>query len=195
MMSLSDVLVKLRAGLNEYEKVVNQQIVYVYYRNGSYKELEFQPTKSNFMHLCGIDYQDVKSSRKMSPIQFYEALKKNKISANGITRKPFTDQKLQILSCLTDLTRCSISILDGQVTFLNLSFDKAIRSKKQLFCLALIRKQDNTYVPNSLLNLRTDKTQSIGKGFPVHQIYKINKETNEKEVICQTDDYDKVRYT
>ncbi|GKV68909.1 hypothetical protein NCCP2716_14070 [Sporosarcina sp. NCCP-2716] len=193
-MSNNNLLKKLQNGLREYDKIVDKHIVYVYLVDGKYRELHFKPAKSNFMHLCGIEYRDKKNGEKMNAIQFYKALQKNKISPNGITKKSFTDQKLQIINCISDLTNCTVRILDGQVTFLHLSFDKAIRSKKQIFCLSLIRKQGTSYVPNSLLNLRSDKSHAIGKGHPVHRIFLLDHSTNNAKTICQTSEFDVLKY-
>ncbi|MDW0110219.1 PBECR4 domain-containing protein [Sporosarcina aquimarina] len=167
MMNDNKTIMKLQQGLTAFERVVNKEIHYVYFKEGLYQELVFKPKKANFMHLCGVEYQNPITKQMMKPTQFYAALKSNKVSPKGILKKSFTDQKLQIINCLEDLTKCTVSIIDERTVYLNLSFQKAIRSRKQIFCLSLISTQNEIYVPNSLLNLRSDKGKNIHKGYPV----------------------------
>lgn len=130
----------------------------------------------------------------MKPTQFYAALKSNKVSPEGILKKSFTDQKLQIINCLEDLTKCTVSIIDERTVYLNLSFEKAIRSRRQIFCLSLIRAQDEFYVPNSLLNLRSDKGKNIHKGYPVCCIYSIDGPTMNRTILCEVEEFDPSTY-
>lgn len=185
---------KLQQGLTAFESVVNKEIHYVYFKEGLYHELVFKAKKANFMHLCGIEYQNPITKQMMRPSQFYAALKSNKVSSNGILKKSFTDQKLQIISCLEDLTKCTVSIIDERTVYLNLSFEKAIRSRKQIFCLSLIRISDEIYVPNSLLNLRSAKGKSIHKGYPVSCIYSVDERTKNKTILCEVDEFNTSSY-
>lgn len=130
----------------------------------------------------------------MKPTQFYAALKSNKVSPEGILKKSFTDQKLQIINCLEDLTKCTVSIIDERTVYLNLSFKKAIRSRRQIFCLSLIRAQDEFYVPNSLLNLRSDKGKNIHKGYPVCCIYSIDGPKMNRTILCEVEEFDPSTY-
>lgn len=185
---------KLRQGLNAFERVVNKEIHYVYLKEGLYQELVFKPKKANFMHLCGVEYQNPNTKQMMRSLQFYEALKSNKVSPEGILKKSFTDQKLQIINCLEDLTKCTVSIIDERTVYLNLSFEKAIRSRKQIFCLSLIRAHNEVYVPNSLLNLRSDKGKNIHKGYPVCGIYSIDGRTMNRTILCEVEDFETSAY-
>lgn len=185
---------KLQQGLTAFESVVNKEIHYVYCKEGLYEELVFKPQKANFMHLCGVEYQNPITKKMMKPSQFYAALKSNKVSPEGILKKSFTDQKLQIINCLEELTRCTVSIIDKRTVYLNLSFEKAIRSRKQIFCLSLIRARDEIYVPHSLLNLRSDKGKNIHEGYPVCCIYSIDGRTMNRTILCIVDEFDTNAY-
>lgn len=185
---------RLLQGLVAFEKVVDTEIYYVYIKEGAYYELIFKPQKSNFMHLCGIEYRNPKSKQLMKPSQFYSALKAGKVSPGGILKTTFTDQKLQVISCLDDLTKCTVRIIDDRTVYLNLSFDKGIRSKKQIFCLALIRTHNDLYAPNSLLNLKSSKGNTIKNGYPVHCIYQVDSHSLSKKILCQTDEFDAKAY-
>lgn len=194
MMNDKRTIEKLQKGLTAFERVVNKEIHYVYSKERVYQALIFKPKKANFMHLCGVEYQNPITKQIMKPAQFYAALKSNKISPKGILKKSFTDQKLQIINCLEDLTKCTISIIDERTVYLNLSFEKAIRSRKQIFCLSLIKAQNEFYVPNSLLNLRSDKGKHIHKGYPVCCIYSIEKTTMNRTVLCEVEEFDTRAY-
>lgn len=194
MMDDKRTIEKLRQGLIAFENVMNKEIHYVYFKEGRYQELVFKPQKSNFMHLCGVEYRNPRTKQMMRPSQFYAALKSNKISPEGILKKSFTDQKLQIINCLEDLTKCTVSIIDERTVYLNLSFEKAIRSRKQIFCLSLIRTRGQVYVPNSLLNLRSDKGTNIPKGYPVCCIYSIDARTMDRILLCEVEGFDTSGY-
>ncbi|MEK5038463.1 PBECR4 domain-containing protein [Sporosarcina sp. FSL K6-3457] len=194
MMNDKRTIERLLQGLVAFEKVVDTEIHYVYFKEGSYYELIFKPQKSNFMHLCGVEYKNPKSKQPMRPSQFYSALKARKISPEGILKTTFTDQKLQVISCLDDLTKCTVRIIDDRTVYLNLSFDKGIRSKKQIFCLALVRRHNDLYAPNSLLNLKSSKGNTIKNGYPVHCIYKVDPHSLGKIILCQTDEFDEKVY-
>ncbi|PIC70624.1 hypothetical protein CSV77_06785 [Sporosarcina sp. P16b] len=60
-----------------FEIVVNKEIDYIYFKDGSYHELVFKSQMFNIMHLCGMEYQDPKSKNMMKPSQIYVALKAN----------------------------------------------------------------------------------------------------------------------
>ncbi|CAM3284871.1 hypothetical protein FITA111629_14620 [Filibacter tadaridae] len=81
---------------------------------------------------------------------------------------------------------CTVSIIDERTVYLNLSFEKAIRSRKQIFCLSLIMTHNQFYVPNSLLNLRFDKGINIHKGYPFCCIYSIDART----ILCEVEEFD-----
>ncbi|MGL4522547.1 MAG: PBECR4 domain-containing protein [Bacilli bacterium] len=169
-------------GFHAYEKIVDKEIHYVYLKDKQYYELVLSAKKSNFMHLCGISYEH------MNPKQFYMALKTKKISQLKITKKNdgSTNQKLQIIKQLEYLITCKIRIIDKKSSYLKLTFDKAIRSNKMIFCLGLQEKHMRAFVPTSLLNLKSVKGKSIKAGYPVHCIYFVDKYSKEIKIIDRT---------
>ncbi|PEF33675.1 PBECR4 domain-containing protein [Bacillus wiedmannii] len=190
-MNDNKTLDSLQDGLAAYEKIVNKELHYVYYKNNQYYELVFKPHKRNFIHLCGIDYYDPKTGQKFNAIRFYDALKSKKISIKGIVKKSYADQKLQIIDQLKDLTTCSLRIIDEKATYLNLVFYRAIRSRKKIFALALENEaRSGFYVPCSLLNLKnTSKGNSIKAGYPVHCIYSVDSKTRNVQSLCKTPEF------
>lgn len=181
----------LQDGLTAYEKIVDKELHYVYFKNNQYHELIFKPHKRNFLHLCGIDYYDPRTGKKLSANRFYDTLKDMKISPKGIVKKGYADQKLQIIDQLKDLTTCNLRIIDQKTVYLKLVFHKAIRSRKQVFALALeTESNSHHYIPSSLLNLKTaDKGKSIKAGHPVHCIYSVESKTKNIQHLCKTPDF------
>ena len=173
-MDAKKTLEALQKGLQAYEKVVDKEIHYVYYKSGKYYELVFKPHKGNFMHLCGVEYIDPKTKRKYKAIPFYNSLKANKLSPKGIEKKGYAEQKLQVIDQLKDLTTCNLRIIDKTTTYLNLVFSHGIRSRKKIFALALEHASSH-YIPTSLLNLRSNpKGNTIDNGHAVHCIYSVD---------------------
>lgn len=178
-------------GFNAYEKFVNKEMHYVYLKNGSYHEIVFKAKKENFMHLCGVKYKDPKTKRILSANHFYNALKGSKISSKGIQKKPdgTTNQKLQVIKNLNDLTTCTVRVIDESTSYLNLSFDGALRSRRQVFCVALESIGKKTFIPSSLLNLKSSKGQTIKAGYPVHCIYSVDISTKNMHIVCKTPEF------
>lgn len=104
-------------------------------------------TKSNFMHLCGIEYET-------GPAEFFNLalLKQIDLAKVLIKRDGTTFQKLSVLSSIDFLLSSEITLSPG-ATYLYIYFDKALRTRKQVFALTLLN-DDNSFVPNSLLNLK-----------------------------------------
>ncbi|WP_411335137.1 PBECR4 domain-containing protein (plasmid) [Metabacillus indicus] len=175
----------IKDGFNAYEKIVDKEIHYVYFKENKYQEIVFKPKKANFMHLCGISYKG------MRPAQFYNALKTNKVSPKNIIKKSdgSTDQKLQIIKYLNELTTCNIRIIDERSSYLNFSFDKGIRSRKLIFCLAIERINSDTFAPTSLLNLKSNKGKTVKNGFPVHCIYSVDSSSKDIQIMCKSSEF------
>lgn len=190
-MNDNKTLISLHKGQAAYEKVINKQLYYVYFKNNRYYELIVKPKKENFLHLCGIQYFDPKNGERYSAKQFYDFLKKNKISIKGIIKNEAADQKLQIIDQLIDLTTCNLRIIDEKHTYLNLLFFKAIRSRRKVFALALENKNfSDEYVPSSLLNLKSNpKGDTINSGYPVHCIYSMDSKTKHIHFFCRTAEF------
>lgn len=187
------ILISLKNGQKAYEKIVGQKIHYVYFKDNKYQEIIFIPKKQNFMHLCGIHYHDPKSGDKVSATKFYDLLRENKINIKGIVKKQPAEQKLQVIHQLNDLTTCNLRIIDKQTIYLKLVFERAIRSRRQVFALTLTSKSDTDhYVPCSLLNLKTgQKGKHIDKGHAVHCIYSVDVHTKDIQILCRTDEFNR----
>lgn len=189
-MNDKQTLDSLKKGQVAYEQVVNKEIHYVYLhkKTNLYHELIFTPKKENFLHLCGIDYYNSKTGQKYSAKQFYDLLKKDRIDIKGINKKNTANQKLQVIQELKDLTTChNLRIVDEKTVYLNLVFDKAIRSRKNIFGLALERAHSGSFVPKSLLNLKSNpKGPTFKPGHPVHCIYIVDKISKDMQVLCRT---------
>jgi hypothetical protein len=190
-MTNQKLLKALKDGQAEYEKIANKQLHYVFLKNGMYREIILKANKHNFMHLCGVSYRDPNTRKTMNSNQFYKALKKNKLKSEGIIVKldGTTVLKLDVLDQIKDLLMCNLRVIDDKSNFLNLTFDSAIRSRRKVFCLCLERISAQTFVPSSLLNLKTDKGNTIKGGFAVHCIYSIEPMTNNIQHICKTEEF------
>lgn len=182
----------LYEGLMAYEKIVEKKIHYVYLKNGSYHELVLDAKRNYFMHLCGVKYKNPKTNKLFKAGEFYKQLKKRKLSPDGIQKKDdgSTDQKLNVIKNLNDLTTCNLRVVDESGVFLNLSFDKAIRSRRQIFCLALQGISDKKFVPSSLLDLRSPKGQVIKAGYPIHCVYSIDNSSGNMQIMCKTEEFE-----
>lgn len=153
------------------EHFVNKEVIY----RTKTQTISIKFQKHNFMHLCGIKYQG-------GPNSFFEAaisgrldLNKMKVKTND-NGKPdgTTDLKLSVLTYITDLISNKISITGRVIFSENLSYDKSIRTRKQIFALSLITdEEEGYYVPNSFLNLKTIK-EDYPAGEKVINIKSIN---------------------
>lgn len=103
--------------------------------------------RSNFMHLCGIQYE-------AGATEFFNLALLKQIDLNKVLIKNdgTTFQKLSVLSSIDFLINPDITLSSGAI-YLHLSFDKALRTKTKVFALTLIN-DDHLFVPQSLLNLR-----------------------------------------
>jgi hypothetical protein len=192
MMNAKKTIESLKKGQTAYEKVVNQELHYVYLneKTNTYDELVFKPHKHNFLHLCGINYYD--SGKEVNANQFYDFLKQDRINNDGIQKKVYADQKLLIIAKLEDLLDCNeLRIIDERAVYLKLVFEKAIRSRRQVFGLCLENDRSGAYFPLSLLNLKSNpKAAPLKKGHPVHCIYSVDSTTRTIRIICNNTDFE-----
>lgn len=184
----------LNNGQVAYEKIVDKEIHYVYLKNRQYHELVFKPHKRNFMHLCGIKYKNPKTGRNVKPLEFYDLLKLGGIDFKGLRKDVFTNQKLDVLDQLSLLLTCNLKIVDQRTTYLNIDFTHGIRTRKNIFCLALEHEIENNsahFVPLSLLNLRGGPKGNTIKGkHPVDCIYIVDRKSqNNPQIVCKTDEF------
>lgn len=169
------IMVALKKGLEAFELLVNKEIHYLYLNGNAVKELVVKAKKEQFLHLCGIKYKDPKTKKFVTARHFYELVKDDKINPKYlVVRKDgTTEQKLQVIGELKSLLTADVRVLDGQVTFYNFSFEKGLRSKRQIFALAMIeeRRDSEIYVPQSLLHLKSDKSHALRTSYEVCCIF------------------------
>lgn len=135
----------------------------------SAKKVEVQFISTNFMHLCGIDYEH-------GAKRFFEDCLDDCIQVNSIRIKcdGTTIQKLKVLWNISELIGNNLRVTDSG-DGLKISFDYAIRTRKQIFALALVNKRTRV-IPISLLNLKS--RNFFPSGDLVESIYSVNLNDN-----------------
>lgn len=183
----------IKKGHQAYEKIRGKELHYVYLKNNAYYELVFKPQKQQFLHLCGLKYINPKTKSPYSANQFYDFVKSNRINLNSIVKDSMSDQKLMVLAQLNDLLTSHAKVIDSKTSFLRFTFYKAIRSRKRIFCLALVAensKELDIYVPLSMLNLSTNpKGSSVPSGHFVHCVYLVEDKTRKVEFLNKSTDF------
>lgn len=190
-MNNKEMMEAINKGFHGYEKVVDQEIHYVYLnKSNRYQELIFKPHARNFMHLCGVFYYSSKG-KKLRSDEFYDGLKGGLLSPGGLRKKDSTTNlKLAVISELHKLTCCSnLRIIDTKTVYLYNVFTHAIRTRKKIFTLGLEHEgRSGHFVPKSLLNMK--KGISISSGHPVHCIYSVDLNTKTMHTICKHPDFE-----
>lgn len=190
------MLKKIQQGFQAYSQIVNKEIHYAYKVNGEYEEIILKAKKQDFMHLCGVEYLDPKNNRNVSANHFYSLLESNKVSSSYLIEKRdgTTELKLNVIDNLKELLTSNIRIIDRQVTFSNLSADRLLRSRREIFALALRPEgpRTNKYSPLSLLNLKTTKAGLLKKSFEVEGIYSKSR-TQGMHIYYETENFQKFR--
>ncbi|MCD5030867.1 MULTISPECIES: PBECR4 domain-containing protein [Enterococcus] len=159
---------------------LNKRVIFEYKCGNKVKALEVSFKKQHFSHLCGITYT-------RGAKQFVDDLKKKKVSPrhvifNGnktkIAQKEYCLENISLL--LTDQVR-----ICERGNFANLQFDHSVRTNREIFALTCLYTDNGYSVPNSLIDLRTEKSNSkvFKKSFPVTTIYYIDRKTREKHII------------
>ena len=135
----------------------------------SAKKVEVQFISTNFMHLCGINYE-------RGAKRFFEDCLDDRILINSIRVKcdGTTIQKLKVLRNISELIGNNLRVTDSG-DGLKISFDYAIRTRKQIFALALVNKRTRV-IPISLLNLKS--RNFFPSGDLVESIYSVNLNDN-----------------
>lgn len=135
----------------------------------SVKKVEVQFISTNFMHLCGINYE-------RGAKRFFEDCLDDRILINSIRVKcdGTTIQKLKVLRNISELIGNNLRVTDSG-DGLKISFDYAIRTRKQIFALALVNKRTRV-IPISLLNLKS--RNFFPSGDLVESIYSVNLNDN-----------------
>ncbi|MGM1361117.1 PBECR4 domain-containing protein [Bacillus cereus group sp. BceL297] len=182
----------LKKGQAAYEQVINQELHYVFLnkKTNLHHELIFAPKKHHFRHLCGINYYD-RNGKKQTANQFYDELKRDRIYMKGLKKENTANQKLQIIHELRELTTCrNLSIINERTIHLKLEFDKAIRTRRNVFGIALHDGGYDFFVPKSLLNLRNNPGgPTLKPGHPVQCIYSVDKKTKDIQILCKTAEF------
>lgn len=187
---------KIKEGFEAYSEFVNKEIHYVYKVDGNYKEIVLKAKKEDFMHLCGVQYVDPTIRKRVTPNHFYNLVKNNRISSEYLTEKNdgTTVLKLRVIDCLKEVLTSNIRIVDKQVSFANFSASKSIRSRRQIFALALnkIGGNSDNYYPISLLDLKTTKADFLKSSYEVECIYS-NSRRDGVYIYHETEEYQKYR--
>lgn len=161
---------KLLNGFKIYDELFcDNTIVYTYKKGNEINELSVFFTKSNFKHLCGVEYVNNNNANV-----FYNRLKNHQIHKKQIQYKnSFTKLKLNVLpylDCLLDPEKIRITLRSN---LLHLNFDNLIKSKKAILAIACDKEPHKcTSYPKSLINLKN--TQISQKSFQVTEIKIIN---------------------
>lgn len=159
----------MRDAQKVYDTWITKEIVYLFKdKSKKIQELSFSPTKSNYLHLCGVICK--KGSKNISANEFYKLLQRNRLHASMISFKDdgTTQLKLRALKHLHMLATCNVRIIDNRITLLKADYDAAIRSSRVIFVLGLLNSHGH-YKPKSLLDGRTLK--SLPTGYEVQCVY------------------------
>lgn len=166
----------IRSAFSIYDQqFINHSFKYTYVNRRTHKieNMTIQFTGKNFMHLCGVTYENSSASH------FYKALRNKKVSLKRIqTRQDgTTGQKLQVLELLEMLIAPGVRVCDNG-SFYNLRFDKAIRTGKIIVALTCI-KANEQFVPQSLLSLSNNTNKNLSKSMiESHEVIKLEKFKN-----------------
>ena len=188
--SQEEALSSINKGFQAYEKLVDQEIHYVFLnQKKQYEELVLKPHSGNYMHLCGVKYK-LSTGKKLKPNEFYEGLKESRLSSKGIVKTDSTtDLKLAILpeiKCLRDCDK--IRIVNKPTRYDKNEFSHAIKTRRQVFVLGLEGEEGNAhFVPKSLLSTKT--LSHIDKGCQVHCIYSVDISTRKMVVLCKDPEF------
>lgn len=179
------IMAALQKGFEAFERIVNKEIHYLYLKGTEVREVVVKAKKEHFMHLCGMKYKEPKTKKPVTAKHFYELIKDDKINPKYLIVKAdgTTGQKLQVIGELKSLLTADVRVLDGYVTFYNFSFEKGLRSKRQIFALAMIeeKRDSEIYVPQSLLHLKSDKSHALKTSYEVCCIFE--KQRDKEDII------------
>lgn len=158
------------------DNFVNRKVTYC--TDNDKIDLSFKRT--NYMHLCGIEYKDGASKF------FKDCLNKRLVVEKIVVKDDGTTfQKLQVLSSVKELLSSHVCLTSRGV-YLHLSFDYALRTRKQILALTLL-DQVTEVVPQSLLALKNMK--QFAKGDPVRAIYSKHNQSGECIVHYKDNNY------
>lgn len=158
---------------------IGHRMCYEYSVNNSVKLVEISMSKRNFAHICGIHYA-YGAQNFVRDLQGHHISEKNVLFAE---RKEIVEYKSQAMENLKLLISPGVRITDSG-HFLNLCFDHALRSQKDLLALTLTNGNPGIYIPNSLINLHYSKSnsKSLKHSYEVHSVFSISNRTHSKYV-------------
>ena len=100
-MNSSKIFKKLKLAQEVYDKnFLNKEFLYIYEEKGEIKKFLITFKKQNFLHLTGVKYD---SKDNMSPLDFYRAVKENRLSLSEKNMNDFTNIKLRVFPKLKNL--------------------------------------------------------------------------------------------
>ena len=162
-MDSSKIFKKLKLAQEVYdENFLNKEFLYIYEEKGEIKKFLITFKKQNFLHLTGVKYN---SKDNMSPLDFYRAVKENRLSLSEKNINDFTNIKLRIFPKLKNLLQESsifynFSLEKGNTNWLYIdSFITENQRKKESVILGITEKGENTnnYAPSSILRAIPDE--------------------------------------
>lgn len=166
---------------NFFEKhFLEKRVSFEYQRGNREKVLEIAFKKQHFCHLCGISY--TRGAKR-----FVDDLKRHKVVEKAVI---FSEDKNKILQKQFCLDQIDLLLTDKirvceRGNFVNLQFDYGLRTNREIFAMTCLYTENGYSVPNSLINLRSNKgrSKSFRKSYSVTSIYYIDKNTREKHRI------------
>lgn len=167
---------------------LKKELIYTYRdKSNSRKELIIACKPSNLMHLCGIaGYCEPTSNFEKNAIGFFSDALDNKLNMENIWYKDelLISTKLHALTAMEELLKKGVSVC-GAGKFDLLTFDNAIRTGKTILAITYIVGTDSDKVPNSAIDLRTNKSDAkvFESSCRVSSITTRNTDTNEISII------------
>ena len=162
-MENSKIFKKIKLAQEVYDKnFLNREFLYIYEDKNEIKKFLITFKKQNFLHLTGVKYG---SEDNMNPLNFYRAVKENRLSLSEKNINDFTYIKLKVFPKLTNLLQESsvfykFSPEKGNANWLYIdSFITENQRKKESVILGITEKGGNTnnYAPSSILRAIPDE--------------------------------------
>lgn len=162
-MKNSKIFKKIKLAQEVYDKnFLNREFLYIYEDKNEIKKFLITFKKQNFLHLTGVKYG---SENNMNPLNFYRAVKENRLSLSEKNINDFTYIKLKVFPKLTNLLQESsvfykFSPEKGNANWLYIdSFITENQRKKESVILGITEKGGNTnnYAPSSILRAIPDE--------------------------------------
>ena len=115
------------------DSFMNKRIVYY----TKYRSIELTSIKSNFMHLCGVNY-------RWGAHRFFDDILSHRLKLDDISIKNdgTTYQKLRVIDNLPELLSKHVRLVTSG-KFLFLKYDYALRTSKQILALTLVSNKNS----------------------------------------------------